>query len=353
MGRGSLIRLKYIQRWTDRATGIEYVFFRRKGSARVPLPLPVGGAEFMRAYNAALGGQPLQIGARLTRAGSFSAVCVSYYSSAQYVSLAKNTQRNRRRILEKFRAEKGADGIENGFRSVSELKQRDIQRLVDARSSPKPTKAKDFLKAFRGLMAHATGLQIISRNPCDGVKGPKIKSKGHHSWTEDEIAQYEAQWPIGTKQRLGMALLLYTCQRKGDCAAMGRQHLTRDGIRVRQQKTGTELVIPMHPELSRVIEATPNNHLTFLVTEYGKPYSDAGFGNAVREWCDEAGLPHCAAHGLRKAACRRLAEAGCSAVEIGAVSGHKSLKELEGYVRAAAQVKLAANAMAKIQAGRN
>ena len=94
--------------------------------------------------------------------------------------------------------------------------------------------------------------------------------------------------------------------------------------------------------LASVIEATPNEDLTFLVTEYGKPFTAAGFGGWFREMCDAAGLPRrCAAHGLRKAACRRLAEAGCSANIIAAISGHKTLREVERYTQAADQARMA------------
>jgi integrase len=68
--------------------------------------------------------------------------------------------------------------------------------------------------------------------------------------------------------------------------------------------------------------------MTFLTTRYGRAFTAAGFGNAFREWCNSAGLPGRSAHGLRKATARRLAEAGCSASQIGSITGHKTLKEV-------------------------
>jgi len=129
---------------------------------------------------------------------------------------------------------------------------------------------------------------------------------------------------------------------RADIVRMGRQHLGDGALQVRQQKTGTALEIPLHPELRAAIEATPRDNMTFLVTEYGRPFSPAGFSNLFREWCQQAGLPKgYSAHGLRKAARRRLAELGCSANRIMAISGHKSLSEAEKYVRAADQKRLA------------
>jgi integrase len=128
---------------------------------------------------------------------------------------------------------------------------------------------------------------------------------------------------------------------------LGRQHI-RDGfINVRQQKTGIELAIPIHPILASVIGQTPADHLTLLTTKAGKPFSAAGFANWFRDRCKEAGLVHCSAHGLRKAAARRLAEAGCTTHEIAAITGHASLSEVQRYTKAADQRRLALSAMEK------
>jgi integrase len=127
---------------------------------------------------------------------------------------------------------------------------------------------------------------------------------------------------------------------------MGPQHLHDDAIEVRQQKTSTNLKIPLHAELKRVIESTPSGHLTFLVTKDGKSFSPSGFGNWFGDCCKQAGLDkRLRSHGLRKAMCRRLAEAGCSAHEIAAISGHKSLREVERYTKAADQLRMAKAAM--------
>jgi len=189
-------------------------------------------------------------------------------------------------------------------------------------------------------------------DPTANIKLRPIKGDGFHTWTDDEIAQFEAHHPIGTKPRLALALLLYTTQRRGDVIRMGRQHIreTAEGpaLYVKQRKTGRELLIPIYPELRAVLDATPSEHLTFLVTVTGKPYGDNHFSESFREWCDAAGLPkHCSAHGPRKAACRRFAEKGCSGDEIMANSGHTSMKELVRYTKAADQARLARNAMTR------
>jgi integrase/recombinase XerD len=124
-------------------------------------------------------------------------------------------------------------------------------------------------------------------------------------------------------------------------------------LRYRQAKNEhrnpVDLDIPVHPDLLQVIQATPSKHLTFLTTKFGRAFTPSGFGNTFRAWCNQAGLRHCSAHGLRKAAAAWLAERGATAHEIMAITGHRSLEEVERYTRAARQGRLADAAMAKLK----
>lgn len=214
-----------------------------------------------------------------------------------------------------------------------------------------PAAARNFKKTLQALMRFAVAQGMREDNPVTGVSAPKIKSDGFQTWNEEHIAAFEARHSIGSRARLAFALLLYTAQRRGDVIRMGRQHVRAGLLSVRQNKTGTALQIPLHSELQSILDATPAEHLTFLVTSFGKPFTAPGFGNLFRDWCNEAELPRgLSAHGLRKAACRRLAEAGCSANQIMSISGHRSMGEAEKYVRAADQVRLARSAMATVSA---
>jgi integrase len=173
--------------------------------------------------------------------------------------------------------------------------------------------------------------------------------EGFRSWSETEIAIFRARHPIGSRPRLAFELLLCTVQRRSDVIKMGPQHI-RDGLlHLRQQKTGTALSIPVLPELREAMDALPPKHLTFLATEWGKAFTPAGFGNWFRDRCNEAGLQGFSAHGLRKAGCRRLAEAGCTAHEIAAWSGHRTLREVSHYTRAADQAAMARAAETKLR----
>jgi integrase len=121
---------------------------------------------------------------------------------------------------------------------------------------------------------------------------------------------------------------------------LGWQHIRGERIAVRQEKTDTPLMLKMHPELVRILAAVPRNNLTFLVTEHGAAFSAAGLSNWFSKRCRAAGLTHCTAHGLRKLALTRRANAGASTEMLKAFGGHKTSKDVEHYIRAADQARL-------------
>ena len=335
------IKLPYIHEFVDRH-GVVRRYFRRAGYKQVPPLGPVGGTEFMAAYQAALGTSPLAIGTQRSRPGSVSAAIAAYYLSTDFRDgLAQGTRYMRRTILERFRQQ-------HGEKALGTLPQQFIAIMMGKMT---PHVARNWLKAVRGLCQFCVAQGMLKADPTQGLKAPRIRDTGgHHTWTESEVKQYETAHPIGSKARLALALGLYTAQRRGDVVRMGCQHISEGVIKVRQQKTGATLRIPIHPVLKAVLEATPTGHLAFLTTRTGKSYGANDFSEQFRIWCDAAGLPqHCVFHGLRKAALTRLADIGCTVHEIRAIGGHTSLREIERYTRAAEQERLARQAMARLE----
>jgi integrase len=215
---------------------------------------------------------------------------------------------------------------------------------------------RNFLNTLRAMFRWALKEGRIPDDPTLGVTRQKVKTAGYKTWSEDHIARFEATHPIGTKARLAFALLLYTGQRRSDVVKLGRQHIHDNLLTIDQGKTdGSEeahLEIPLHPKLREIIDATPTVGVkTFLVTHLGKPYTAPGFGNWFRELCDQADCGDVSAHGLRKATARRLAEIGCSANQIAAITGHASLSEVQRYTKAADRKRMAREAMAKLIEG--
>jgi integrase len=333
------LRLEYVHEYPDRHGKLRR-YFRRKGSKQIPLPGLPGSEEFMAAYQAALASviAPREIGASRTKPGTVNAAIVGYYQSLAFRELALGTQRGRRTILEQFR-------LAHGDKRVATLPQKFIVQML---SRMRPVSARNWLKTLRGLLEFAKEEGFRQDNPAQGFKLAKHKVRSHHPWTADEIAQFEACHPIGTMARLAVALLLNTAQRPGDVTRMGPRDIRNGVLYLKQQKTAAELAIPINADLKKVLKATPCEHLIFLTNKRGGQFSAATFSKQVRIWCDAAGLKHCTAHGLRHTAGYRLADSGATTHEIAAMTGHKSLGEVQRYTKGADQAKLAHRAMAKL-----
>jgi integrase len=339
------IRLAYVHAFVDRHGRPRY-YFRRRGR-RIPLPGLLGSAEFMAAYQAALEAAPkmtTEIGSARTTAGSVNAMIVSYLGSVAFDQLAVASQRQYRRILEELRRQ-------HGDHSIATLERRHVALLVKAKAAT-PAAARDLLRCLRLLVRHAIELGVRQDDPTIGTRVKMPKTEGFRTWTEDDIAAFEAAYPIGTKPRLALALLLGTALRAGDVVRVGRSHLRNGAITgIVQQKTGAPLPpIPISADLAAAINAAaPSEHVVLLVNELGRSFTAKGFGKWFTKQCEHIGLNGLSPHGLRKATCRRLAEAGCSANEIAAISGHKTLNEVARYTRAADQARMARNAVARMK----
>jgi integrase len=207
-------------------------YVRQRGQKNVRLPGLPWSPEFMAAYAEAVEGkQPVKIGEKRNPAGTVAATVGLYLKSTDFANLAAETQRNRRNILEKFREE-------HGSKSIATIERNHVQAMVTAKGGT-PSAACNFLKTFRAMIVFAIAAGMRTDDPTIGVKRPKIKTDGHRTWSEADIAAFEATHPIGTLPRVALALLLYTGQRRSDVVVMGRQHVRGDLISVRQQKTGT------------------------------------------------------------------------------------------------------------------
>lgn len=332
------VPLRYVHEYRDQHGTLKR-YFRKPGMTKIRLRGEPDSPQFLAAYAAALSGHIIEkpIGTA-SSPDSVSAAIAAYYQHHSFLSFAPGTRKMRRAILERFRAKKGE-------KRLAKMRDTDIAKMLGAM---RPFAARNWLKTIRGLMQFAVATGLRPDDPTAAFKPVKIKPGTIHTWTEHEIVVFEAAHPVGSRARKAMAILLYTAARRGDAVRLGPQHIRTGRLSYRQEKTGRQLTIPLHPALLEILAASPDEHLTFLVTAHGKPFTAAGFGNWFRQMCNEAGLLHCSAHGLRKAQARRLAEAGCSAHEIASITGHKTLAEVQRYADAADQARMADAAMATV-----
>jgi len=335
----------FVECWRDRHGKVR-VYFRRARGRRIPLPSTIGSSEFNAAYQAALAGHFASAYGKPSRPapGTIAALIVSYMQGASYISLRMTTKVGYATRIEALRTQ-------HGHRTVPGLTRERIITGILQPYADRPGAALSILKMLRVLIRHAINLGWLKHDPSLGIKRPK--TDGVRSWTDAEIEIFEKRWPLASKQRLAFALMLYTGQRRSDVHRMTWADVSGGTIRVVQQKTGRKLALPLHRELLSALLAANRDHVMIISTEYGKPFTVDGYSQWMRNAITAAGLPlECQPHGLRKAAGRRLAEAGCSAHEIMAVLGHKTLSEAERYTRDADQMHLASAAVARLE-GRN
>lgn len=337
------IPFKYLVSDKDRHGNMRF-YVRVPGRKKCRIRAEPNTQEFTDEYHSAIDGH-IAVGASAIKQGSFRHLCVKYFGSKNYTDLDTSTKNWQRRALE-------AICITHGDKPVARMESRHVRKIRNERED-KPAAANQRMKAMRSMFGWANEEEEIKNDPTFGVKNIRYQQTGHHPWSEDEIEQFYKRHPLGTKARLALDLLRYTAGRREDIPRLGPQHIRNGRIRFRQGKNDkrspVDMDMPVHPRLQKSIDACEIKHLTFLATEYGKPFTTNGFGNKFKDWCRQADLPHCSAHGVRKFISADLAESDATPHQIGSVTGHRSLKEIERYTAAARKPRLADEAMAKLK----
>jgi integrase len=313
--------------------------FRKKGLPTYSFRHAPGTREFMAEYEAASKAvaEPQPRFAAFT----YDALIASYYRTPKWLAMKPSSRRTYQGIIERFRTTNGAKDARHVATAAIDAK---LAKMAET-----PAAANNLRKTLAKLHRHAIKLGWRSDNPVTATDAYKA-GKGWHCWTEGEIAQFEARWPLGTRERLAMALLLYTALRKSDMVTVGRQHRRGEEFHLRHEKNDSDTIIPIAPPLGAALDAMPVTTMTYLVTEFGKPFTGNGFGNWFRDRCDMADLPHCSAHGLRKAMSRRLAEGGATSLEGRSITGQKTDKMFAHYAESANKREMAKAAMGKVVA---
>lgn len=332
------IEIDHIQSFKDRH-GKRRFYYRRAGHERTALPDPAS-EDFLTAYAKAAKSKS-EIAVERTIPRSISALIIAYYGSQYFKDLQPQTQATYRNMLDRFREALDAKGRPFGKGPAGIIKAKTF-RAYFATMTDKPGALRNLRKRLRKVFDFAIEEEWRIDNPILATKGPKAKGVGFIPWSEDEIDRYRAYWPTGTRERLALEVLLNTAVRRSDAVLLGHQHVTNGRIRLKQVKTGEPVTVPLHRDLLAELEGRVG--MTFILTKHGSPFSAAGFTNWFVEKATEAGCPKRTPHGLRKAAGRRLAEAGCSAKQVAAVLGHATTRMAELYTEDADRQRLADDA---------
>jgi len=338
------IDLRYYYEDADRHGNVRRYFRQRiagtKKYRKVRIRAEPGTEEFHRQFGAALKGartysaSPSTAGVQKTVVNSLRWLVERYYASGAFKGLEGSTRDVRRRLLDNLCLEPRIEGQPELLGTLPyNIPAEKIEVLRD-RKAEKTEAANGRLKALRALFTFAVSDKSIpmKRNPAKEVGYLKSKKKGgFHTWSTEEVAIYLDRHGPGTKARLALGVILLSGQRRSDVVLFGKQHLREarfmpENLQAfhsgrwiaftqhkNRNKSPVTLTIPVLPELEHLLAEGPTGALSFLETQFGKPFTANGFGNWFRRRCNEAGLPHCSAHGLRKAGATIAADNGATA----------------------------------------
>jgi integrase len=331
-------RPPYLQRETTRYDKTVWYVRRQRHGLRIRLKADYGTEKFWQEYQAALSGlspQPTKVAA-----GTLEWLVEQYREVPAWTDLSLATRKQRENILRSILEKAGTQPASKITRA----------HIVEGRDRRKKSQGRHFIDTMRGLFEWAADAQHVKIDPTAGVKYPKQpKTGGHIPWTEEDIAAYERRWPIGTRQRVWLDVLVYTGLRRGDVVTLGRQHVRDGAIYIKTEKTNTQVALPILMLLSQTLAAGPCGDLTFIVGAKGRAMTKESFGNEFRDACRAAGLHGRGAHGLRKAAATRAALSGATVPQLNAIFGWTGVKMAMHYIETADRIRLAADAMHKLE----
>jgi integrase len=354
----------------DPRSGKPRYYFRAAGRPKVRLREAPGTREFDDEVACArlgiayakpdIGEHPKPLD-RKAEIGSFEWLVKQYKARAGNTMAADQLAR-RARMLEEI-CDSRTDGKKKHRRGDLPFAKMEKKHITEIRDTLRSTSgAQDNLvKYVSAMFGWAIENGLATSNPALRIKKVNAGAAGFHTWTVEEVRQFEAKHPPGTKANLYLKLALFTGLRLQELAILGRQHVRRMSVDGRpprpwisimpgktKKSSGVLVQIPVLPELLICFAAQPTTQMTYVVTDYGKPFTVNGLGNKMRDWCDAAGLPHCSTHGLRKAGATIAAENGATDDELMAIFGWTTKKQTTLYTSKANRMRLADKAMHKL-----
>lgn len=325
--------------------------WRKAGHATYHFRSTEAGSEAWLAELAAVTAAPPPVQRAPRHApGSLDDLAAHYRRTPAWRQSAASTRYTYGRIIDRFLARETKSGVRYGLLPAARLTAAKLDEVLGGMHAT-PSSANNLRKVLKRMFRLAVKLGWRTDNPVDATDSYRT-SGGFHTWTDVEIAQYRAHHPYGTYARLTLELTLNTAARRCNVASLERTMLRRGKFHIEHVKGCEATVVAASAETLAAIKAMPVAGIGhFVITAFGRPFSAAGLGNKMREWCDEAGLPHCTMHGLRKAQSRRLAEAGATSLQGRAITGHKKDATFAYYAEAADRTRLADSAIRLLQNG--
>ena len=314
------------------------VWYVRNGHGpRIRIKGVYGSPEFEQAYRDAISGEaPLPAGK--ASKGTLGWLWMLYRQTTAWTNLSLATRKQRERIMRQVLAT-------GGDVALSGITPRAIQQGIERR---KAFAARHFVDTMRGMFKWALEVEHVSADPTAGKSVRKPKTRGFPEWTEEELDQYAARWPLGTRERVMWGVFCFTGLRRGDAARLGKQHIRNGVITIDTEKTGTRVTIPVLPELAEILAAGPLGELSIIASKKGQSLRKEVVGTLFKKACIAAGIHDKSAHGIRKAAATRAANNGATVATLEAIFGWEGGQMAALYTKTADRRRLAAEHMEKL-----
>ena len=319
-----------------RSKGRKYYYYRREG-IQLRIEGDPGSPQFIENYqriHSSFERGPRNPG---VRPGSIEALIRTYYQSSEFTRLSNRSKREYRSYIEPFREKVG-------HKLAGTFRRRDFLAIRDSLQDT-PSAADHAIKVLRLLFGFAVDREWITTNPAANIK-KLAKSDGWQAWPTPAIER--AHDLLTGAARVAFMLALYTGQRKGDILAMRWNAIEGEGIHVKQQKTGKQLWIPLHPVLAKELTKIGRRGMTIVARRDDRPYTTSGFSTIWKRQQRKLGLTGLQFHGLRRNAVNALLEADCHLPEVAAITG-QSFEMVQHYSQEVNQRRLASSAMNKLE----
>ena len=333
-------RLPYLQQERNRhGTVVWYVRIHR--GPRIRIRGKYGSEEFLANYRAAVLGGPAVPAKDAPESDprTLAWLVAQWRRSSDWASKRHSTRRQRENVLYHVLEKSGRVP----FKSIRK------EHIVDGRERRQatPFAANNFIKTVRALFRWAVDANLLDEDPTEGVAFIKTRTEGFRAWTVDDVARFRDRWPLGTRERVAIEVLLNTGLRRGDAVRLGRQHVREGVATIRTEKTGIELYIPILPALEKAIAHGPTGDLTFICGANGRPMVKESFGTFFKKAATAAKVEG-SSHGLRKLAATMIADRGGSENELQALFGWQSSDQSSVYTRNADKRRLALQAAMRL-----
>jgi integrase len=312
----TVMRVKGLKRYCVK--GKWYAYHRETGTR---LKADYGTGEFF----AELAAIERKVRTQAALPGTLGLLFASYRASPMYADLALDTQVGYARMMNLVSPLNDMPLVEITPQFIAGLRDRIAEKHGRRQ-------ANYVMAVISVAFEHGKEHGIVRENPVKGVKRIR-RARGepaaNRPWTEEERRVVLSEIPY--QIQLPVALAMFTGLRKGDVLTLTKNAIRDGRILRRTGKTGQEVLIPIHPDLARLLSEAPHHDaVTVAATTNGTPWTISGFNSTFikaiakleREGRVGDGLTF---HGLRHTVGTLLVEAGFNLDTVRRWLGQKTL----------------------------